>query len=165
MSCITKILETKGDKPILVNKTNEIAVEGGGIYKGYEYIITFTNFGHRCGYVAIPVEHPLHTSKEEYPEYEVHGGVTFFQESRLDEFVEGHQCTDKWIGFDAAHCNDEKCISTIEKYFGESDFTIMLKANDLVFNEKFPKYTTHRSFAYMKNECRLLIQQLIKEAA
>ena len=119
MSCISKILEVKGDKPFIINKHNTIAIEGGGKFKGYEYIITFTEFGHRCGYVAIPESHPIHSSKEDYPDYEVHGGVTFFEKARFDEFTGGHKCLDKWIGFDAMHGGDIPCMKTSDKYFGE----------------------------------------------
>lgn len=58
MSCITEILKVKGDKDFIVS--GEIAIEGGGTYKDYEYIITFTSSGHRCGYVAIPESHSLY---------------------------------------------------------------------------------------------------------
>lgn len=169
MSCITKILQVKGDKPILINKHNEIAIEGGGVFKGYEYIITFTNRGHRCGYVAVPETHPLHSSKEEYPDYEVHGGVTFFEDARFDEFTGGHKCTDKWIGFDAAHVYDKPCRVTTEKYFNlskEKDEMRILFDTLEAFQLADPDFgETHKSYAYMVNECRSLINQLVKQAA
>lgn len=168
MSCITKILEVKGDKPILI--FGEIAIEGGGVFKGYEYLITFTSRGHRCGYVAVPESHPLHTSKEEYPEYEVHGGITFFEEPRFEEITK-FKCTDKWLGFDAAHVYDASCFDTVKKYFAKP-FNATSELEKKFFgliesmsghNENELEGYNHRTYAYMKNECRLLINQLRKQ--
>lgn len=53
MSCISKLLEMKGDKEFLPIDDHAV-VEGGGHYKGYEFLITFVETGYRCGYVAIP---------------------------------------------------------------------------------------------------------------
>jgi hypothetical protein len=163
MSCITKILETKGDKEIL--KSGEIAIEGGGNYNGYEYIITFVAHGHRCGYVAIPESHPLHSFHKEdynYPELEVHGGITFFDEPRFDEFTNGHKCTDKWLGFDAGHCYDLEDMERAEKYFGETKWVKYRKENPM------PRYDDdceHRTYEYMESECKNLIDQLIERQA
>jgi hypothetical protein len=160
MSCISKILEVKGNKDILVN--GEIAIEGGGVYKDYEYLITFTSHGHRCGYVAIPSSHPLHkfyNEESNYPDLHVHGGVTFFDEPRFEELTNGHKCTDKWIGFDAAHYNDREDIEKSEEYFGETKFIKFKKNNsDITFCNG-----EHRSYSYMENECKRLIEQLIEQ--
>lgn len=171
MSCITKILEVKGDKPVLMDQGNDIAIEGGGVFKGFEYLITFTSRGHRCGYVAIPESHPLHKSEESYPDYEVHGGVTFFSEPRFED-ITGFKCTDKWIGFDAMHGGDKECLDTILKYFGENDHIKSVKMMNTILGKESlgdllacGSPAKHRTFAYMKNECRLLINQLVKEAA
>lgn len=165
MSCITKILEVKGDKPVLLAQGNDIAIEGGGVFKGYEYLITFTERGHRCGYVAIPESHPLYKSEESYPDYEVHGGVTFFSEPRFED-ITGFKCTDKWIGFDAMHGGDKECLETILKYFGENDHIKFTKTMNKTLGDMLSwkgEPAMHRTFAYMKNECRLLINQLIKQ--
>ena len=93
MSCITEILKMKSDKEVFVPDGEWIAVEGGGTYKDYEYLIVLNTNGHRCGYVAIPPEHPYSNTPEEertfmggrkYKHYdydsldiEAHGGLTF----------------------------------------------------------------------------------------
>lgn len=162
MSCITKILEAKGDKEFIVS--GEIAIEGGGTYRGHEYLITFVNYGHRCGYVAVSPDHPICTIKHEYsyPELEVHGGVTYFGESRFEDLLGGHKCEDRWIGFDAGHCYDIQDIETSEKYFGETEWTKYRKQNPFnVYDD-----ADHRSFAYMEQQCKNMIDQLLgKEAA
>lgn len=165
MSCISKLLEIKGKKEILI--CGEIAIEGGGIYKDYEYLITFVGHGHRCGYVAISSNHPMykfHNPEYNYPDLYVHGGVTFFDEPRFLELTGGHQCTDKWLGFDAAHCDDSECIETSEKYFGETKWVKYRKENPspIFLNDM----AIHRTYDYMENECKKLIDQLIElEAA
>jgi len=67
MSCIPKILELKGDKDHLHTMDHSKlpadcgnVIEGGGEYKGYHYLITFTGTAHRCGYVGIEEGHPLY---------------------------------------------------------------------------------------------------------
>ncbi len=170
MSCITKILETKGTQPFLIDKYREISIEGGGTYKGYEYLITFTGCGYRCGYVAVPTNHPTHSSDESCPEFEVHGGITFFAEARFEEFTGGHLCGDKWLGFDAMHGGDVECLDTIKKYFGENDHIIFTKTYDTLIGEMISignkRKPIHRTYEYMESECKDLIEQLIaKEAA
>lgn len=155
MTCIAKLLELKGDKDFILSpKNKDVAIEGGGSYKGYDYLITLNDFGIRCGYVAIPKTHGLYNSDEDYPDYCVHGGVTFFGEPHLIE----SDCGDKWIGFDAAHAYDAHDLKKIEQYFGEQNesFRFMMSrdyytaCNDPV-----------RDFDYMETECRNLIDQLI----
>jgi hypothetical protein len=158
MSCISKILEVKGDKKILIS--GEIAIEGGGIYKDYEYLITFTSHGHRCGYVAIPETHTTYISNEDYPDFDVHGGITFFGNPRFDD-ITGHKCTDKWIGFDACHYRDLDNIETAEKYFGETNYINFMKYNYVKYNDDPRK---HRSYSYMERECKRLINQLIERS-
>lgn len=65
MSCIPKILELKGTKEFLPipslnqqDKYTTTVIEGGGNYKGYDYLITFRDMGFRCGYVALEPNHP-----------------------------------------------------------------------------------------------------------
>lgn len=159
MSCITEILKVKGDKEFIV--CGKIAIEGGGIYKGYEYLITFVKHGHRCGYVAISNDHPLfkiRNSVYDFPDLEVHGGVTYFDNSRFEDLTGGHKCIDKWIGFDACHYNDTEDIEAIEKYFGKTELSEYRKKNP---KSKYDPDAEYRSFDYMKTQCELLIDQLI----
>ena len=77
MSCITQLLEMKGDQPFL-KADDSVVIEGGGVYKGYEYLIVFVSYGHRCGYVALKeaeTERFLKEKAEEryyYPDLECH---------------------------------------------------------------------------------------------
>ena len=57
---------------------------------------------HRCGYVRVPPNHPLHGKDYDTPEVEVHGGLTF---------AESEPCAHDdgigwWFGFDCAHFMD-----------------------------------------------------------
>lgn len=58
--------------------------------------------GHRCGYVRVPPNHPLHGKSYDDADVRVHGGLTF---------ADAEPCTEKdgtgwWFGFDCAHCGD-----------------------------------------------------------
>lgn len=75
----------------------------------------------RCGYVAVPLGHPLHGPDEDkrttalpaaddcapIPSYvlDVHGGLTFAGERVADDGVTADP--DWWFGFDCAHAGDE----------------------------------------------------------
>jgi hypothetical protein len=160
MSCITEILRVKGDKEFIVD--GKIAIEGGGIYKEYEYLITFTSHGHRCGYVAISADHPTYSDKNEYPDFDVHGGITFFEDARFEKLTGGHKCTDKWLGFDAGHSCDISDYETAAKYFGETEFNKFMKNEDKKFGDWKDENSRNRSYSYMENECKNLIDQLIE---
>jgi hypothetical protein len=120
MSCITEILKIKGSRPIL--KTEGHVIECGGIYKNYEWLVTMTSMAHRCGYVAIPSDHPLagqdlmsEVTAEAYEHFHYpHGGVTFQKPGThlVKAIVGDFVCDDIWIGFDAAHAGDKKDYDT-----------------------------------------------------
>lgn len=73
---------------------------------GYDcYILRQGGSGHLCGYVEIPLDHPLFgiEDKCQLDEYlEAHGGITF---SRIKELSQR-------IGFDCAHSGDLQPFST-----------------------------------------------------
>lgn len=151
MSCIKKILELKGDKEYIQIDSNFVA-EGGGEYKGYDYLVTFVR-DHRCGYVALPPNHPLALTKDnDYlwdGDLEVHGGITFNStEKNISELV-SEDCGDRWLGFDAAHLHDlydhEYCV----KYGMEA-------RESSIFQDG-----TVKDYSYMEQECKNLIDQLI----
>lgn len=163
MSCITQILALKGNKEFLpVN--GGIVVEGGGTYKDHEYLIVFTEAGHRCGYVALkPEEHARVQKDSKYKDYpddmvNCHGGVTFYENTHSAKKLLPIPCDDFWLGFDAAHCYDAPDPQAAKKYFGDNSeatrgarfMESMAKLNDV----------KHRTFKYMESECFNIIDQL-----
>lgn len=155
MSCITQLLEMKGDREYLpINE--HVVIEGGGTYKDFEYLIVFTHSGHRCGYVALPDGFRYKTDA-----LNVHGGITFEKEYHSAKDLLPVHCNDMWLGFDAAHCDDHPCYDTAQKIFGENK-----KHYDLLkqYHEPLMRYPGifHRSYDYMENECKYLINQLIE---
>jgi hypothetical protein len=178
MSCITEILQKKGDHEFLPvelpGHVASVVIEGGGHYKGYEYLITFTDNGFRCGYVAISEDHPIHACQKEYPHnLSVHGGVTFFGESHLSDKILGHSCTDKWVGFDGGHAYDIRDLDKTMHYFPHlrpDRIRNIMEMNQIMrmsegMRSDYP--CELRTYEYMEHECMDLIDQLIvmKEAA
>jgi hypothetical protein len=165
MSCITQLLELKGDKEFLPIH-NEVVIEGGGVYKGHEYLITFTEHGHRCGYVAIPSGVTVDTD-----DINCHGGVTFEDEHHHAKSLLPVPCNDTWIGFDAAHWGDMPCRDTSRKYFGHSDVALKkIKIMEEIHKDihemesKDPSFS-HKTFEYMEEQCKSVIDQLLEQAA
>lgn len=170
MSCIPKILEMKGEQKILPleNIHRGIVVESGGSYKGYDYLITLNDMGIRCAYVAIGPDHPTFNYQNEhdpYPDYDVHGGVTFFGESHISKALLGdNACKDIWIGFDAGHYQDKFDIEKVKEYFK----TFTNKQIDEIYevaNFPFMNSGLVRNIEYMETECKNLIDQLIEDEA
>ena len=99
--------------------------------------------GHFCGYCRIPEGHPLYENTKDYPEFDVHGGITF------NEMLEdGH-----WIGFDCGHSFDIVPSHVILE-------------KTLLFEKLFPlpddwPKPTYKNFDFVVNETKSLAQQVI----
>jgi hypothetical protein len=160
MGCITKLLELKGDKDFIASPVQpEIIVEGGGTYKEFEYLVVLNHNAHRCGYVAIPKEHPAYNAGSyDDIDVEVHGGLTFFSEPHIVEST----CEDKWAGFDAGHAYDGHDIDAHERYFGSDDsFQKYMRSRPDYYPIMY-EGTVIRDFDYMESECKRMIDQLEK---
>lgn len=153
MSCITKLLEMKGEKEILPIHS-EAVIEGGGHYKGHEYLITFTRHGSRCGYVAIPDGH-----SGDYDNILCHGGITFSDIDHNAKDLLQTTCNDLWIGFDAAHSMDGHDMVKAKHYFPDLDQSIIDSFN------RVSEWGTHRTYDYIESECHHIIDQLLEMAA
>lgn len=168
MSCITKLLELKGDQDCLPIH-DECVIEGGGIYKDYEYLITFTSHGTRCGYVALkPEETEKFEKKREneqfyYPDVECHGGVTFYGNDHGAKDLLPVPCADFWVGFDCAHAGDGHDKELTQKYFKRQIFSD--EFYDTFAGFSLDGIVVHRTFDYVEGECHSIIDQLIKAAA
>lgn len=169
MSCIQRILAVKGDKEYLVFNEST-AVEGGGNYRGFDYLITFRIYGFRCGYVAIPDDNdiPGVDFSEDYPDFDVHGGITFNRKpgllSGLEKILEEPACDDRWIGFDAAHSDDlvqpEKALFIFNDPASIKELNLIIK--NTYENGLWRRVTAiERTHEYMESECMRLIDQLI----
>lgn len=164
MSCITKLLEIKGEKEFLPCHSQS-GIEGGGVYKGYEYIISFTSMGHRCGYVAIP-----DGICGNYEDLDCHGGITFEGNDHGFKDLLDTPCADLWVGFDAAHCDDLGNLETAMKYFGHIEQSRRsIEALNSVTEQSYIALhklgCVHRTYEYMEKECHHIIDQLIQVAA
>lgn len=163
MSCITKLLEMKGDKEFLPFHSS-VVIEGGGTYKDHEFLIAFTYHGSRCGYVAIPSG-----VKYDSDEIQVHGWITFEGKHNGAKDLLTTPCNDIWIGFDAAHWGDTRDYEKAKKYFGHNEEEkIQINLSELLYKdvdklERQDSYFSHKTFDYMVSECKSVIDQLIAQ--
>lgn len=161
MSCITQLLEMKGNKECLP-LNHDVVIEGGGLYKNYEYLITFTHMGSRCGYVAIPEGQSIDTDK-----INCHGGITFESSNHNAKDLLPIKCNDLWIGFDCAHVGDMRCNETARKYFthNEKGLEIINLMDNLYVEvhelEQKNPMCTHKSFHYVEEECKNIIDHIL----
>lgn len=117
-----------------------------------------------CGYVGVPPGHPWHGKgydNEDLNDVEVHGGLTFAapcppeHDDRAICHVPGPGRPDNvwWFGFDAGHFMDYQpgLASTLENLA-------------LADPKGLPHGSAYRNVEYMKNECRILAEQLAEAA-
>ena len=88
--------------------------------------------GYACGYVGVPPDHPWYKKDYDDIEVDVHGGLTWSDNSVGDEPANELW----WVGFDPAHygdtqenCNEQYCLKEVEK----------LKQQAIEAYEKLPK--------------------------
>jgi len=172
MGCITELLKMKGDNEIL-RVNDELVIEGGGSYKGYEYIITFTEMGTRCGYVALKPEETerfksMQNEEDYYPELNCHGGITYFDKGNHLKTLLSNPSDETWVGFDCGHGWDGRDDEMTMKYFNKKSLnTIFIEAL-----KKFPDVArdlervnnsgfTVRTYQYVEENCHQIIDQLI----
>ena len=74
---------------------------------GYRCWLRRSSDGHWCGYVGVPVSHPLSgVSLYDVPALTVHGGITY-SEARVFENVKGEAVSGWCFGFDCNHFEDQ----------------------------------------------------------
>ena len=149
MSSIAEILKRKGKKEYWV--LDGFAIEGGGVYKNYDYLITFTHLGSRCGYVAIKPE-----QSKIIDNLDVHGDITFSGNAThiISQTLVKNHCDDIWIGFDAAHGGDGFDFELVRKLWPNQpelySYKKLLNDGEII-----------RTYKFMENECKKLIDQII----
>lgn len=95
-------------KEMIYTENRKIELLYNNIYKGFHYYIL--NLGtHPTAYVEIPKEHYLYQESyidiEEYYSIDVHGGLTYSDDSL--RIGENTTLMNTWfIGWDYAHCDD-----------------------------------------------------------
>lgn len=119
-------------------------------HEGYTCVVVFGDLGFRCGYVGVPVWHPLY--RVEYYDIDkpidVHGGLTYSGGS-VDYPIESEALW--WFGFDCGHAWD--------------GFDYELSSELFPYQQQFYR-NMHRSEGqicssdYVAAECRSLAEQL-----
>lgn len=129
---------------------------------GYIMVIQRSpQFKHLCGYVGVPIGHPANQGEDNYPDYNVHGGITWASEENPVQCLylggdEGESDVDKvaaiaegvfWLGFDCCHGCD-----FVPGHLDFMPVRLMIGAD---------KY---RNLAYVQAECESLAKQLFESA-
>lgn len=71
---------------------------------GLRAIVVMTYLGHRCGYIALPKNHPrIGDSYGDTEDLQVHGGVTYANQDKVYPIWNKEAY---WLGFDCAHYGD-----------------------------------------------------------
>lgn len=125
---------------------------------GFKCVIVGQNWGHRCGYIEIPLYHKYYGVDYNEIDVDVHGGWTYAEYTHNNYPIESPNGT-WWIGFDCNHCCDGKDLELV-KSFGDTKTTRFI----LNMNDKFPEHGEVRTMKYVENELRNAVKEL-KEIA
>lgn len=120
-----------------------------GEYKGYKYVIMNNGSAYRCGYIRIPVGHPLH-GKDDDCILDCHGGITFAEADVPCD--KGGADNAWWLGFDAAHYSDAP-DPDLDGYQGSSVFSGIFGIPGEISSVKDQDY--------VRSECHSMIDQAI----
>lgn len=131
-------------------------VERHSTYREYDWVITFEQDGHRCGYVGIPEGHLLYEkTEEELPNLNCHGGITFTGYEKI-----GFSSDDWLIGFDCAHYPiDAIDLTAIGRYYGDRALDD-IKCSPSMFDYKTKGHVW--TAEEVEDECKSIIDQIIK---
>lgn len=93
--------------------------------------------------------------------FDVHGGLTY-GEGYCDYPVESEGIW--WLGFDCAHAGDGKDLDLLEELWGDEDIVKRRLKVEREVNAKYPTVSDGpvRSKEYCEDECRSLVEQIIK---
>ena len=111
-------------------------------------IVRHDHFGHLCGYVGIPKNHPLwgkHYSDDEVENLDAHGGLTHSGEDQDDKDT-------WWFGFDCSHGGDLS-----------PNMLIHMLDRELPNLLNFSRNEVYRTWEYVEREVRELSAQLRME--
>lgn len=126
------------------------------IHNGIQCVIFAISFGHRCGYVKVPVGNKYHNkSYNEIEDIEIHGGLTYSEPYLVEEPVKED---DWWIGFDCAHLNDIKDPSIMSEEF-VGIFIDILNLVDVMFSPEI-KESKMWTLEMVKAETERLADQI-----
>ena len=139
-------------------------------YRGYDCFISRNKeiTGALCGYVVLPLNHPLIPEDGDYMKLDnmldVHGGITYGQFGEKDG-KEGYL-----IGFDCAHMGDycparAQRVTELKKITSKYDEKAQKTLNKLVtlFEEEsnFFQSGIYRNIEYVTEELHKLVDQII----
>lgn len=147
-------------------------VEKQFTYKGYQCVVVMQSLGHRCGYVGIPIEHPLYG--KDYFDYidininhgnvpidnyfSCHGGITYANGGVYSEYpIKGNLW---WFGFDCAHWGDIRDFQAAKEIFRDNKDVLTRLSRSELLEKSFSSGGQVRSLKYVTDECIRLADQL-----
>jgi len=108
-------------------------------------ILRNPDFGTLCGYIALPLKHPLAGKNYNDIPIQVHGGLTYGDKGDGSLYEKGYY----WYGFDCGHSWDfaPKIVELLETMEGTD-------------TKHWYENTTYRNVEYVKGEIKYIVKQL-----
>ena len=130
--------------------------------EGYQAVVTLVSptVPHRCGYIAVPQEHPLYNKNyDDLYDISVHGGLTYSEYDKQTNYPMLLAEKVKWFGFDAAHAGDGYDWKAGEALIKTNKDRYRVKSVRKIV-DKGEENDTIRTLEYMKEQCNELSKQL-----
>lgn len=125
-------------------------------YKGFPCVVLFTNMGHRCGYVGLPMENKYYTQNYDDIPIDCHGGLTY-----ASFYLSLQEETNLWwIGFDTAHCFDKSDFEKAKEYFKDEPEVMKSILFSEELNKRYDIGGEVRSLEYCIEECKNIVDQI-----
>lgn len=130
-------------------------------YKGYPCVVLFQPAGYRCGYVGLPKDNQYYEKDYNDIPVDCHGGLTY-----ADRVLSYQDDKDVWwIGFDCGHACDGFDIDKLKEYYADND-EVMKTINYMHgYHMMVNKEHEFRTFDYVKEECKKIVDQLMEGGA
>lgn len=133
---------------------NKFRVEKEFEVDEFKCVIIGQNWGHRCGYIEIPLDHKYYGVDYDDVNIDIHGGWTYSGYTHNDYPIKSSNGT-WWLGFDCANYCDAKDIELV-KSFGNTETTRFV----LAMNDYSQDHGTVRTLEYVENELRNAVKEL-----
>lgn len=157
----------------MVKRDNYI-IEKRTTFKGWQYVITFTNIGHRCGYILFPKhikfneKFNLNINKlsDKYIYWEnldnkldIPGGLTFLDYQNLD--LNDPNKYEFFMGWDYIHSWNRPNYNQAIKYFPEIKDQIeqLRQLNSPIYKDEYEKFYAEKND--VEKDCKNIINFIV----
>ena len=127
-------------------------------YKGYPCVVLFQTTGFRTGYVGLPKKSKYYKKDFDFIPVDCHCGLTYSAAGLYHQNDENVW----WIGFDCGHACDGFDVEKVKKYFEDNKQVVELAKTLKSYWLKMNRFYPIRTLEYCEEQCRCIVDQILK---